>query len=271
MKLVKETHFMKNILSRTFVLSSLAILALFAVSASASGQTAGYDLLQTGSGASIDLTSVGLGNVSLNGVPIQGSTGTTDTIMHRTQDVPQGGGTVPLEVTALFMKSASSVTYNGQPVDVYVTINNSGGKVSTSVLPQPDSLSGSTGTMTVRTDGTFDSSFNVNADVIFVKAGTSVTNSANYVGHQAASTISLSSTNSTYTTTPPSGYPSSTTFPSGGIYPRPVHNGPHPVVPSKCGTGVQATSPQSPSTFATGKQSTTNTAIAVAQCVSTVQ
>ena len=148
--------------------------------------------------------------------------------MHRTQDVPQGGGTVPLEVTALFMKSASSVTYNGQPVDVYVTINNSGGKVSTSVLPQPDSLSGSTGTMTVRTDGTFDSSFNVNADVIFVKAGTSVTNSANYVGHQAASTISLSSTNSTYTTSAPSGYPNSSTFPSGGIYPRPVHNGPHP-------------------------------------------
>jgi len=274
MKLVKETHFMKNLLSRmltrSFVLSSLAMLALFAASALASAQTAGYDLLQTGSGASINLTSVGLGNVSLNGVPIQGSTGNTDTIMHRTQDVPQGGGTVPLEVTALFMKSVSSVNYNGQQVDVYVTINNSGGKVSTSVLPQPDSLSGSTGTMTVRTDGTFDSSFNVNADVIFVRAGTSVTNSANYVGHQAASTISLSSTNSTYTTTPPSGYPSSSTFPSGGIYPRPVHNGPHPVIPSKCGTGVQPTSPQSPSTSATSKQPT-GSAIAIAQCISTVQ
>lgn len=264
---------MKNLsrmLSRSFVLPGLAMLALFAASALASAQTAGYDLLQTGSGASIDLTSVGLGKVTLNGVPIQGSTGNTDTIMHRTQDVPQGGGTVPLEVTALFMKSASSVSYQGQQVDVYVTINNSGGKVSTSVLPQPDSLSGSTGTMTVRTDGTFDSSFNVNADVIFVKAGTSVTNSANYVGHQAASTISLSSTNSTYTTSPPSGYPSSTTFPSGGIYPRPVHNGPHPVIPSKCGSGIQPTSPQSPSTSATSKQ-TANSPIPVTQCVSTVQ
>jgi len=263
---------MKNMFSRSFVLPGLAMLALFAASALASAQTAGYDLLQTGSGASINLTSVGLGNVPLNGVPIQGSTGTTDTIMHRTQDVPQGGGTVPLEVTALFMKSASSVTYNGQPVDVYVTINNSGGKVSTSVLPQPDSLSGSTGTMTVRTDGTFDSSFNVNADVIFVKAGTSVTNSANYVGHQAASTISLSSTNSTYTTSAPSGYPSSTTFPSGGIYPRPVHNGPHPVIPSKCGT-AQPTSPQSPTTSATTtKQAApTGSAIAVAQCVAVAQ
>lgn len=274
MKLVKETHFMKNMLSRmfsrSFVLPGLAMLALFAASALASAQTAGYDLLQTGSGASIDLTSVGLGKVTLNGVPIAGGTGTTDTIMHRTQDVPQGGGTVPLEVTALFMKSASSVTYSGQSVDVYVTINNSGGKVSTSVLPQPDSLSGSTGTMTVRTDGTFDSSFNVNADVIFVKAGTSVTNSANYVGHQAASTISLSSTNSTYTTTAPSGYPNSATFPSGGIYPRPVHNGAHPVIPSKCG-GVQPTNPQQPTSAATSKQSTTGSAIAVAQCIAVAQ
>ncbi len=264
---------MKNMLSRmstrSFLLKSLLVLSLLGASVFASAQTAGYDLLQTGSGASIDLSSVNLGNVSLTGVPIQGGTGNTDTIMHRTQDVPQGGGTVPLEVTALFMKSTSSVTFNGQQVDVYVTINNSGGKVSTSVLPQPDSLSGSTGTMTVRTDGTFDSSFNVNADVIFVKAGTSVTNSANYVGHQAAKTISLSSTNSTYTTTPPSGYPSSTTFPSGGIYPRPVHNGPHPVIPSKCSSGVQPTSPQS--SAATVGKGPTGSAVAIAQCISSAQ
>jgi hypothetical protein len=254
-------------LSRSIMSKSLLMLALLAVSAFASAQTAGYDLLQTGSGASIDLSSVNLGNVPLTGVPIQGGTGTTDTIMHRTQDVPQGGGSVPLEVTALFMKSTSSVNFNGQPVDVYVTINNSGGKVSTSVLPQPDSLSGSTGTMTVRTDGTFDSSFNVNADVIFVKAGTSVTNSGNYVGHQAAKTISLSSTNSTYTSTPPAGYPNSATFPSGGIYPRPVHNGPHPVVPSKCSSGVQPTSPQSPTASARTSQPT-GSATAIATCIS---
>ena len=263
---------MKNPLSmvtRSTVLKSLLMLALLVASVFASAQTAGYDLLQTGSGASIDLSSVNLGNVSLTGVPIQGSIGNTDTIMHRTQDVPQGGGKVSLEVAALFMKSTSSVTFNGQQVDVYVTLNNSGGKVSTSVLPQPDSLSGSTGTMTVRTDGTFDSSFNVNADVIFVKAGTSVTDSTNYVGHQAAKTISLSSTNSTYTTTPPSGYPNSATFPSGGIYPRPVHNGPHPVIPSKCGPVFQPTNPQSPNTAATSKQS--GSAIAIAQCVTAVQ
>lgn len=263
---------MKNPLSmvtRSTVLKGLLMLALLVASVFASAQTAGYDLLQTGSGASIDLSSVNLGNVSLTGVPIQGSIGNTDTIMHRTQDVPQGGGKVSLEVAALFMKSTSSVTFNGQQVDVYVTLNNSGGKVPTSVLPQPDSLSGSTGTMTVRTDGTFDSSFNVNADVIFVKAGTSVTDSSNYVGHQAAKTISLSSTNSTYTTTPPSGYPNSATFPSGGIYPRPVHNGAHPVVPSKCG-GLQPTNPQSPAT-ATKSIGPTGSAIAIAQCVTSAQ
>ena len=258
---------LSRMLTRSFVLKSLLVLSILAVSVFASAQTAGYDLLQTGSGASIDLSSVNLGNVPLTGVPIQGGTGTTDTIMHRTQDVPQGGGSVPLEVTALFMKSASPVTFNGQQVDVYVTLNNSGGKVSTSVLPQPDSLSGSTGTMTVRTDGTFDSSFNVNADVIFVKAGTSVTDSTNYVGHQAAKTIALSSTNSTYTTSAPTGYPNSATFPSGGIYPRPVHNAPHPVIPAKCGPATR-TSPQSPATSASTKQQQpTGAALAVA-CVS---
>lgn len=242
-------------LARWIVVSCVPSLMLLCALTTASAQSAGYDLLQTGSGASIDLSSVGLGNVALQGVPIQGGTGNTDTIMHRTQDFPPGGGQVPLEVTALFMKSTSSVTFNNQPVDVYVTLNNSAGKISTSVLPQPDSLSPSTGTVTARTDGTFDSSFTVHADVIFVKAGQSVTNSANYVGHQAASAINLSSTNSTYSTSAPTGYPSSTTFPSGGFYPKPIHNGPHPVVPAKCGgtTGVQSTSP-SPTSATKGAQ-----------------
>src|SRR5438046_2192549 len=192
----------------------------------ASAQSAGFDLLQTGSGASVDLTGVsGLspGVVSLQGVAIQSSTGNSDTIMHRTQDVPAGGGSVPVNVNALFMKNSGAETLNGQAVDVYVTINNSGGAISTSVLPQPDSLSGSTGSVTVRTDGTFDSSITINADIIFVKAGTSPTNPANYVGHQAAPSIRLSSSNSSWSSTAPSGYPSSPNYPSGGFYPKPVH------------------------------------------------
>ena len=229
------------------VFTIVAVLALlFCVSLPALAQSAGYDLLQTGSGASIDLTSAGLGVVPLQGVPIQGSLGSTDTIMHRPQSVPSGGGTVAVNVTALFMKSTSSVTYKNQSTDVYVTINNSGGSISSSVLPQPDSLSASSGTVTVRTDGTFDSSFSVNADVIFVKAGTSVTNSTNWIGHQPASGISLSSTNSTWSSTAPAGYPSSSTFPSGGFYPRPVHTGPHPVVPAKCGGTATRTATAAP-------------------------
>lgn len=205
-----------------------------------SAQTAGYDLLQTGSGASVDLSSLGLGSVPLQGVPITGTLGNTDTIMHRTAN---GSGTVPVNVYALFMKSQNPVTFHAQSCDVYVTINNSAGGISTSVLPQPDALSPSTGTVTITSNGssggTFDSSFTVNADLIFVKAGTSVTNSGNWVGHSTAPANPMSSTGSSWTTAPPSGYPSSSSYPSGGFYPRPVHTGSHPVVPASCGGGVQ--------------------------------
>lgn len=261
----------KNTKSLLLFVSAFALLCAFSLPVSA--QSAGYDLLQTGSGASIDLSSVGLGNVSLNGVSIQSSLGSTDTIMHRTKDTT-GGGTTPVEVTALFMKSASSVTFKGQQVDVYVTINNSGGTIATSVLPQPDALSGSTGTVTVRSDGTFDSSITVNADVIFVRAGTSVTNSANYVAHQPAAGISLSSTNSTWSSTAPAGYPSSPSFPSGGFYPKPVHNGPHPVVPSTCNTGVgtpvNSVDQVAGTTSKTAAASDTLNQIAVKACIAVV-
>jgi hypothetical protein len=223
---------MRELKKSTLVFVSVFAL-LLACSLPASAQTAGYDLLQTGSGASIDLSSAGLGNVTLKGVPIQGSLGSTDTIMHRTKDTV-GGGSTPVEVTALFMKSVDSVNFQGRPTDVYVTINNSGGVISTSVLPQPDATS-SSGTVTVRKDGTFDSSITVNADVLFVPAGGSVTT---YYASKAAAAISLSSTNSTWASTPPAGYPSSPSFPPGGFFPKPVHNGPHPVVPSTC--NVQA-------------------------------
>jgi hypothetical protein len=209
----------------------------------APAQTAGYDLFQTGAGSTIDLSSVNLGTVNLQGVPIQTVTGNADTIMHRTQNMPTGGGSVNVNVNALFMQSTSHVTYKGQSVDVYVTINNSGGTIPTSVLPQPDALSASTGTVTIRTDGTYDSSFTVNADVIFVKAGTSVTNSSNYVGSMAASAITLSSTNGSWSATPPSGYPGSGSYPSGGFYPNPPGHPSHKVTPASCGSGTGASRP----------------------------
>ena len=253
--------------------SSMFVLLLFVLCLSLPGmaQSAGYDLLQTASGSSIDLSSVGLGTVALSGVPIEASLGNSDTIMHRTSDVPAGGGNVPVNVTALFMKSTNPVTYQNQSTDVYVTINNSAGNISTSVLPQPDSLSGSSGTLTVRTDGTFDSSFSVNADVIFVKAGTSVTSSSNWIGHQPASGISLSSTNSTWSSTAPSGYPSSSTFPSGGFYPSPVHTGAHKVVPASCGSGTTSTTSATSSPLnsaGTGNSATNSLAVA---CIAVTQ
>lgn len=253
--------------------SSMFVLLLFVLCLSLPGmaQSAGYDLLQTASGSSIDLSSVGLGTVALSGVPIEASLGDSDTIMHRTSDVPAGGGNVPVNVTALFMKSTNPVTYQNQSTDVYVTINNSAGNISTSVLPQPDSLSGSSGTLTVRTDGTFDSSFSVNADVIFVKAGTSVTSSSNWIGHQPASGISLSSTNSTWSSTAPSGYPSSSTFPSGGFYPKPVHTGAHKVVPASCGSGTTSTTSATSSPLnsaGTGNSATNSLAVA---CIAVTQ
>jgi hypothetical protein len=255
----------KSSKSPLFVLFSLTLLMICSLPLSA--QTPGYDLLQTGSGASVDLTSAGLGKVPLQGVPIQTSTGSTDTIMQRTKDVT-GGGTTPVNVTAVFMKSANSVTFQGQQVDVYVTLNNSGGTIPTSVLPQPDALSASGGSLTSRTDGTFDSNITVNADVIFVKAGTSVTNSANYVAHQAAPSVTLTSSGSSWSSTPPAGYPSSSSFPSGGYYPRPVHNGPHPVIPSTCNTttGVTTVGNTQTPTGGTGKTAQQQSPIAV-RCV----
>jgi len=217
---------------------SLAVLFLSVLPLSAQINP-GYDLLQTGSGASVDLSSLSLGVVQLHGNPWDTSLGNTDTIMNRTQTIPSGGGTSNVNVTALFMKSNSSVTYKNQPVDVYVTLNNSAGKIATTTLPQPDALSASSGSVTVSSGGTFDSNITVNADLIFVKAGTSVTDPNNYVDHRAASSITLTSTGSSWTSTPPAGYPSSATFPSGGgFYPRPTHNNSHPVVPASCGTGT---------------------------------
>lgn len=221
--------------SQLFLALSFALLVICSLPLSAQAPPGGYDLLQTGSGAAIDLSSVGLGNVSLQGVPIQTTTGTSDTIMHRTQNITFGSPT-HVDVTAVFMKSVNSTTFMGQPVDVYVTLNNSGGMIPTSVLPQPDTLTPSSGSVTASSNGTFSSSITVNADVIFVKAGMPVTNSANYVGHQAATAITLTSSASTFTSTPPPGYPSSPSYPSGGFYPRPGHTGAHPVVPSTCNT-----------------------------------
>lgn len=235
-----------------------------------SAQTAGYDLFQTSAGTFVDLSSFNLGLVKLKGVPIEPCTGNTDTIMHRTSDVP-GSGSTPVEVTALFMESVNPVTVNGQQIDLYFTINNSNGTISTNVLPQPDALPRSTGTVTIHTDGTFDSKITVNADMIGVPAGASVTNPANWVSHAAAPSVTLTSTASPWHSSPPAGYPSCAPFPSGGFFPFPVHNGPHPVTPSTCNdvTTVPVGSTPAAAAKANAKdQANAATVIAIQKCVS---
>ena len=225
--------------TRSFALVYATALLLFCLP-SAPAQQAGYDLLQTAPGASINLSSVpGISpaNVPLQGVPICSCTANTDTIMDRTTDVPAGGGTVPLQVVALFLKNSASVNFNGRAVDVYITVNHSNGVIGQAVLPQPDSLPVSTGTLTVRTNGTFDSSITVHADVIVVAAGADVRNPATHLAHRAAPAVTLSSTNNVWSSIPPAGYPPECFFPANGFYPgggvpetAPDHS--HPVVPS---------------------------------------
>jgi hypothetical protein len=219
-----------------------AALFSFTILPLASAQPAGYDLLQTPpGGAAIGVTGVSPPTVELEGVPICACTGQTDTIMHRTDAV---AGHANLTVVALFLKNSGPVTRNGTAVDVYITVNNSGGVIGQNVLPQPDALPASTGTLTIRADGTFDSSFTVHSDVIIVAKGADVHNPATHIAHMAAPPVTLSANNSIWSTVPPAGYPPECYFPANGFYPggpvpETAPTGPHqhPVVPSGPPTG----------------------------------
>lgn len=220
----------------------------------APAQQAGFDLFQTATSTAVDLHKLGLGLVYLKGVPIEKSLGNTDTIMHRTKDVPAGGGDVPVEVFALFMKSRTPVNFkppgaSGKPqrADVYVTINNSGGKIPTSVLTQPDALKPSDGTLAVRKNHTFTSKITVNADLLFVRAGGSPAKAGDILHHQPADSILLTSSLSQWSSTPPHGYPMTQEFPAGKFYPKPKHkNKGHPVTPSTCTGGPTRIGPTGP-------------------------
>jgi hypothetical protein len=223
--------------------ASLAAFLLLACPLVASAQRAGYDLLQTGAGAAIDLSGIpgfSPARIPLRGVPICSCLGSTDTIMFRTRDVPSGGGSVPVTVVALFLKNSGAVTFSGRPVDVYITVNSSGGVIGQDVLPQPDPLPASTGTLTVRMTGTFDSTIRVVADVIVVPAGADVTNPATHLSHRPGPAVNLTSSGSPWSRTPPPGYPTHCLFPENGFYPggpipesAPNHS--HPVIPTTTG------------------------------------
>jgi hypothetical protein len=244
--------------------ASLSLAAMLLCVPYASAQLAGYDLLQTTSDASIDLSprpSPGFPGISgltpstipLRGVPICACTGAADTIMHRGDRVLPSG-TAALTVVALFLKNSGRVTLGKTEVDVYITVNNSSGMIGHDTVPQPDRLAPSTGTLTIRTDGTFDSAFTVNADVIVVAAGADVRNPATTVlAHRAGPAVHLGAPGSTWSATPPPDYPKCF-FPANGFYPggpvpetdptNPLHR--HPVAPS---SPVTATLTVTPTTY----------------------
>lgn len=181
----------------------------------------GYDLIQTFNGTSDDLSSIGLGFVTFSGTPLPGGlAGNADTIVCRKDplpaQVPPEGVRLGIQIVALYLKG--DATYSGQNVTVYATINQTNGKIPTSLLPQPDTLPiTSDGTMVVF-PGTFNTeTLNIQADLIVVPRGQPVTYPFPLF-HQPMPADAFQSTGNTWTTTPPAGYPTSTTFPPGGFY-----------------------------------------------------
>src|ERR1044071_2787947 len=242
---------MKRPLASRFAV--VCVFALFFSLPFASAQQAGYDLLKTGADASIELPSRGApalspSTIPLEGVPICACTGASDTIMHRGDRHPDG--TADLTVVALFLKNRDKVFLGKTPVDVYITVNNSNGVIGLHTVPQPDSLTPSTGTLNIHTDNTFDSDFTVHADVIVVAAGADVRNPATHLAHHVAPPVHLGAHGSPWSATPPPGYPECF-FPGNGFYPggpipetdptNPAHR--HPVTPSSPITAVLTVTP----------------------------
>ncbi|HET8889005.1 MAG TPA: hypothetical protein VFQ41_08885 [Candidatus Angelobacter sp.] len=244
---------MKRPLASRFAV--VCVFALFFSLPFASAQQAGYDLLKTGTDASIELPSrMGApallpATIPLMGVPICVCTGASDTIMHRGDRHPDG--TADLTVVALFLKNSGAVHLGKTPVDVYITVNNSNGVIGQNTVPQPDHLTPSTGTLNIHPDHTFDSDFTVYADVIVVAAGADVRNPATPVLHHgAAPAVHLGAHGSPWSATPPPGYPECF-FPGNGFFPggpvpetdptNPLHR--HPVAPSSPITAVLNVAP----------------------------
>lgn len=194
------------------------------------GSGGGYDLLQTPSGSTDNLGTVGLGTVTFQGVPLPSvaQVGTADTIVQRQNAIPNSpnGVCIPIQIVALYLQSTNTVicnnstkcgSYYGQPVTVYATINDVTSVIPLSQLPQPDTtLTPSTGTMTV-----YPSTFNTNgttiqADLIVVPPGQPVTSTE--IFHTPMPSDTISASGSLWTTTEPAGYPTSPYFPSDGFY-----------------------------------------------------
>jgi hypothetical protein len=191
----------------------------------------GFDLLQTPSGSTDNLSSIGLGTVTFQGVALPSivQAGTADTVVCRitplTYPIPGGGETLNIQIVALLLQSTGTVicnnslcgSYSGQAVTVYATINQTNGVIPLNQLPQLDYLTPSTGSMTVFSNSTFNTNgTTVQADLIVVPPGGAVTSTPIFTTPMPRDSISASG--SSWTTTAPSGYPTPPSFPPGGFY-----------------------------------------------------
>jgi len=143
----------------------------------------GTDYVVTPSGGALfnfvdPFPGIGVVTVSFQGLPIGtptttppdgGDLGSADTVINRLQDVDATatGGTTPLEIVGLSLRSVAPVNIGGTNYDVFAGLQR--------YLPGNGTLS--TGSMTIRDTGgvngkTWDSSFTINGVAILATAGT---------------------------------------------------------------------------------------------------
>lgn len=235
-----------------FRLNILAGMIVLIASVPLSAQT--FDLFQTDSSQSpsVNLSAIpGLSpsTVSFQGVPLQPQSclGNTDTIIQRSD----ASGNLHPTVFGLMMKSTNDATnpvqYNGANVDVYVTINNSGNTIDQATIPTPDNPPQTPGTMAIGSDGTFNSTLNVNPDIILVPAGTSrdALNS-NIIASFTNDSFKTALTATGRTGPTSSSYPNCAAYPTGGVQVTQLtHTAPshvHQVVPACVSSSTGAAS-----------------------------
>jgi hypothetical protein len=178
-----------NLLSRSLIGAVGLGVALLGLpqSAKAINVNRGTDYLVTPSGGAVFNFDVGGGLVPVTfgglaiGTPTAtppdgGYSGIADTVVNRLQDVDATptGGTTPIEIVGLSLKSVAPVTINGANYDVFAGLQKY--------------LNGttSTGEMTIRDTGgangkTWDSSFTINGVAIVAAAGTLIPTGTDYV------------------------------------------------------------------------------------------
>jgi hypothetical protein len=208
----------------TCVLGCMAGLLLGPNAAHAAFINPGYDLFTTIPGPFTFAILPGFGTVHFQGVPV--GPGSTDTIVHRIDGIdtlPIGtSATINIELAILSLRSTAPVSLGGGVfADVYATIDTL--PLLYPNLPQPDPLPRSAGTMTIRRDwehgGTFDTSFNVFADLIFTTIGGNPNNPGDRLFSMVDSGVTLMTIGAPWLDQPVPGQDRHTAaLPSGGFH-----------------------------------------------------